>query len=146
LTPEKIQEVSREMAARVSARNSLLGFVRYVDPRFRISRHHEIVAEHFEAVERHDLDVLVINTPPRSSKTWLVTKNGSAWYVGRNPTHQLITASYSDELAKEYGRDVRDKINRQDYKNIFKVTLSEDSTAKNRWHTSEGGVFISTGI
>ena len=117
-----------------------------MDPRFRISYHHELVAEHFEAVERHELDVLVINMPPRSSKTWLITKNGSSWYIGRNPTHQVIASAYSDELAKEYGRDVRNKINSQDYQNVFPVQLSEDSTAKNRWHTSQGGVFISSGI
>jgi hypothetical protein len=50
---------------------------------------------------------LVINLPPRSLKSFLVSIAWVAWVLGRNPNLQIICASYSEELAHKFSRDCR---------------------------------------
>ena len=140
-------EAAQELLDRRMARANLVPFFEYVNPTFETAEHHKKIAAAFERVEQGLVDLLIINVPPRHTKTELLTKAGTAWYLGRHPERQVITCSYSDELAQEYGRHTRNRIGSQDYKNIFPgVSLRQDSQAANRWHTNAGGIFISSGI
>src|SRR6185437_11000958 len=49
-------------------------------------------------------------------------------------------------LAADFGRSVRNTIDGPEYRAIFNTKLAEDSQAKGKWHTSEGGVYYSVGI
>lgn len=84
--------------------------------------------------------------PPRHGKSEIASRRFPAWYLGRNPTHQIITASYNAELASDFGRAVRNIFSEQEYKNLFDVRLAQDSQAANRWHTDRGGVYVAVGI
>lgn len=67
--------------------------------------------------------------------------------MGRNPQRQFISASASAEFAAEFGRDVRNLIASQEYKALFpNVRLAEDSQAKNKWNTSDGGAYYAVGM
>ena len=140
-------EAASELLARRESTEHLIPFFKYVNPTFDVSEHHEKIAAAFERVEQGLVDLLIVNIPPRHTKSELLTKAGTAWYLGRHPERQVITCSYGDELAQEYGRHTRNRIDSQDYKNIFpNVSLRQDSQAANRWHTNAGGIFISAGI
>jgi predicted phage terminase large subunit-like protein len=85
--------------------------------------------------------------PPRHGKSELASKRFPAWCLGRNPSEQFISVSATAELAADFGRDVRNIINGQDYKALFKGTkLAEDSQAKGKWHTDAGGIYYSVGV
>src|SRR5262249_22762121 len=73
-------------------------------------------------------------------------KRFPAWYLGRQPHKQFISVSATAELAYDFGRDVRNIISSQEYREVFDTTLAEDSQAKGKWHTSHGGVFYAIGI
>jgi hypothetical protein len=60
-----------------------------------------------EAVERGDIDRLMIFMPPRHGKSELASKRFPAWCLGRNPTRQIIAAAYNSDLANDFGRNVR---------------------------------------
>jgi predicted phage terminase large subunit-like protein len=84
--------------------------------------------------------------PPRHGKSELASRRFPAWYLGRHPEQQFISASASATLAEDFGRDVRNLIASQEYAEIFDTRLSEDSQAKGRWMTDAGGSYFATGV
>lgn len=84
--------------------------------------------------------------PPRHGKSELASIRLPAWYLGRQPHKQFLSVSATDALATDFGRSVRNTIASPEYKAIFDTILAEDSQAKGKWHTSEGGVYYALGI
>ena len=106
-----------------------------------------LIAEKLEAVERGDIDRLMIWMPPRHGKSELASVRFPAWYLGRNPNHQIITASYAHKLAAKFGRQVRNLIAGSEFQLAFPgLTLAEDSQAKDLFNTNHGGVYMATGV
>lgn len=140
-------EALKSQLARRRARNSLLGFTEYTNPLYTSAGHHRLIAEKLEAVERGDIDRLMIFMPPRHGKSELASVRFPAWYLGRNPHHQVICASYAHKLAAKFGRQVRNLIGGKEYQDIFPgIELSEDSQAKDLFNTNHGGVYMATGV
>jgi predicted phage terminase large subunit-like protein len=89
---------------------------------------------------------LIINIPPRYSKTELAVVNFMAWCLGNVPDCEFIHASYSARLAANNLANVRDLVSHEDYRAIFPdVELDPSSTAKDHWKTKAGGVAYSAG-
>lgn len=84
--------------------------------------------------------------PPRHGKSELASKRFPAWFMGRNPSKQMIAASYNSELAGDFGRDVRNIVASNEYERLFETRLAQDSQAANRWHTSSGGSYVAAGV
>lgn len=143
---QELESLTKQLAAR-KARNSLLGFTSHTNPLYRVAAHHRLIAEKLESIERGDIDRLMIFMPPRHGKSELASVRFPAWYLGRNPSHQIITASYAHKLAAKFGRQVRNLIASPEYQATFPgITLSEDSQAKDLFNTSHGGVYMATGV
>ena len=140
-------QAAKELKSRRIARQSLIDYTEYTKPDFESATHHKIICEKLEAVERGEIDRLMIFAPPRHTKSELASRRFPSWYLGRNPNKQIITATYSGDLASDFGRDVRNIVKDQEYSNLFPdVSLSDDSKAANRWHTNHGGVYVSVGV
>src|SRR6478736_3920508 len=138
----ELETLTREMKAR-QAKRSLLAFTEFTNPPYERAGHHERIAAMLEAVERGEIDRLMIFMPPRHGKSELASVRFPAWYLGRNPAHQIITASYAHKLAAKFGRQVRNLIAGREYQSIFPgVLLSEDSQAKDLFNTGQGGVYM----
>ena len=130
-----------------AARDDLLRFTEAVNPAYVAAGHHRLIADKLEAVERGEIDRLMIFMPPRHGKSELASRKFPAWYLGRNPDKQIIAASYNSDLARDFGRDVRNLVNEPEYQGIFRgVELSADSQAANRMHTNHGGMYIAAGV
>ena len=110
-------------------------------------------SEHHAAIFRALLDVyngktkrLIINCPPRYSKTELAVINFVAWTLGRHPDCEFIHASYSARLAAKNSWHVRDMVQHPEYRKIFPmVELRDDSKAKDEWRTTQGGCMYAVG-
>jgi len=143
----EIHEAAVEKRKRRRARRSLLDFTAYTHPCWETGEHHKRICEHLEMVERGEIDRLMIFAPPRHSKSELASRRFPAWYLGRHPDRQIITASYGDVLATDIGADVRDLVRDPWYRNIFpNTTLRVDTTASGRWRTNQGGIYVAAGI
>lgn len=141
------QAVLKELQARENARNHLIDFTTYTMKGYRVGAHHRLLCEKLEAVERGEIKRLLITMPPRHGKSELASKRFPAWFLGRNPKNQIITTSYNASLASNFGRDVRNILKDNYFQNVFpNVELSNDSQAKDNWHTNQGGIYVSTGI
>ncbi|HDL3291624.1 TPA: phage terminase large subunit, partial [Mannheimia haemolytica] len=106
--------------------------------------HHELICAALMRVFRGECKRLIINIPPRYSKTEIAIVNFVAWCFGQVPDCEFIHASYSSTLAVNNSSNIRSLIQHEAYQEIFpNVTL--DSEAKNHWTTSQGGAFYATG-
>lgn len=134
------------MLKRRRARSSLIGFTEYTNPLYQAASHHALIAEKLEAVERREIDRVMIFTPPRHGKSELASRRFPAWYLGRNPFRHFIAASYNSDLASDFGREVRNIVASSPYSRLFDVALAQDSKAAERWHTGQGGMYVAAGV
>ena len=139
-------EAARLLLNRRSARTSLIGFTEQTNSRYETAPFHRQVAAKLEAVERGDIDRLMLMLPPRHGKSELASRRFPAFALGRDPARQFISVSATAELASDFGRDVRNVIAGQEYRTLFETTLADDSQARNKWHTDAGGIFYAIGI
>ncbi len=109
--------------------------------------HHQIISESFQDIAFGDEKRLIINMPPRHTKSEFASYLFPAWMIGRNPKMKIMQVSHNAELASRFGSKVRNLMNTKEYKQIFgDVTLREDSKAKGRWETNHGGEYFAAGV
>jgi predicted phage terminase large subunit-like protein len=143
----KLIEAINDKRTLSQANEKFMPFVERVWPGFIGGRHHKIMAEAFEKVARGDLKRLIINMPPRHTKSEFASYLLPAWFLGRDPHKKIIQASNTAELAVGFGRKVRNLVNSEDYKEIFPdVGLRADSKAAGRWNTNADGEYFAVGV
>lgn len=135
-----------ELARRELARRRLLDFITFNFPDYQTSWHHRLIASKLEAIERGDIKRLIITTPPRHGKSELVSVQFPSWLIGKDKNRNIIQASYSGDLATDFGRQVRNIIAGEKYKHLFDVSLAEDSQAKGKWNTDGRGAYNAVGV
>jgi predicted phage terminase large subunit-like protein len=127
--------------------DKFIKFVEKVWPTFISGRHHKIMAAAFERVARGELKRLIINMPPRHTKSEFASYLLPAWFLGRFPHKKVIQTSHTAELAVGFGRKVRNLVDSDVYTNIFpNLSLQVDSKAAGRWNTSKGGDYFAIGV
>nr|WP_231609663.1 phage terminase large subunit [Pseudoalteromonas sp. SWYJZ19] len=84
--------------------------------------------------------------PPRHGKSEIGSKTFPSWYLGRNPTHEVIICSYAGDLAEDFSRKCRDLLDSDKFKAAFKTRLSADSKSVKKWATTDGGSFTAAGV
>lgn len=139
-------EAKKELAKRELARRKLSEFVRYNFPEYQFNWHHNLLIEKLEQVETGAVKRLIVMMPPRHGKSELCSIQFPAWLIGRNKDRHIIQASYSADLAVDFGRQTRNLIAATEYNNLFKTKLSEDSQAKGKWNTNGRGAYNAVGV
>jgi len=140
---EKLEALKRNK----NAQEKFMAFVREVWPSFIGGRHHAKMAEAFERVARGELKRLIINMPPRHTKSEFASYLLPAWFLGKYPGKKVIQTSHTAELAVGFGRKVRNLVDTDTYHSIFPdLSLSADSKAAGRWNTSKGGDYFAIGV
>ena len=130
-----------------AARGNFIPFVNAVWPGFIAGRHHKIVAEKLEAVANGTLKRLIINMPPRHTKSEFASYLFPAWFIGRRPDLKIMQATHTADLSIRFGRKVRNLMDGEDYKKVFPdVKLRVDSKAAYRWETDDGGEYYAAGV
>ena len=127
-------------------RNNFLPFVREMWSAFIPGKHHRDMAEAFERVAEGKLKRLIINMPPRHTKSEFASYLLPAWFLGKFPEKKIIETAHTAELAVGFGRKVRNLVNTPDYQAIFPTKLSTDSKAAGRWNTNKGGDYFAIGV
>ena len=147
MNPQTQANLARqEIARRILAKRRFLDFIKYINPWFNVSWHHRVVADALERIEQGKCKRLMIFMPPRHSKSEMVSVNFPPYVLGKDKDRNIIEASYSAELATEFGRQARNIVDSQEYKNIFDTTLSEDSKSKSTWSTNGRGKYNALGV
>jgi predicted phage terminase large subunit-like protein len=130
-----------------SAEKNFIEFVKRVWPSFIGGRHHQRMARAFERVANGETKRLIINMPPRHTKSEFASYLLPAWFLGRFPGKKVIQTSHTAELAVGFGRKVRNLVDAESYKEIFPgVALQADSKAAGRWATNGRGEYFAIGV
>jgi predicted phage terminase large subunit-like protein len=123
-----------------------LKFVKTVWPDFVEGSHHKKIAEQFNRLAEGKINRLIINMPPRHTKSEFASFLLPAWMIGKNPKLKIIQTTHTAELAVRFGRKAKTLIDSEEYKKIFQTTLREDSQAAGRWETDQGGEYFAAGV
>ena len=137
----------RTRTTRKKAEAKFMDFVKEVWPTFIGGRHHARMAAAFERVANGEIKRLIINMPPRHTKSEFASYLLPAWFLGKFPHKKVIQTSHTAELAVGFGRKVRNLVDSEAYKRIFPaVELQTDSKAAGRWNTNFGGDYFAIGV
>ena len=132
---------------REEANGDFLAFVREAWPAFIEGNHHRVMADAFNRIASGDLKRLIINMPPRHTKSEFASHLFPAWYLGKFPDRKVIQTAHTAELAVGFGRKVRNLVGSSEYATMFPgVELSADSKAAGRWNTNKGGDYFAIGV
>jgi predicted phage terminase large subunit-like protein len=105
------------------------------------------MARAFEKVAKGDLKRLIINMPPRHTKSEFASYLLPSWFLGQYPEKKVIQTAHTAELAVGFGRKVRNLVDSPEYQDIFPgAALQTDSKAAGRWNTSKGGEYFAIGV
>jgi predicted phage terminase large subunit-like protein len=132
---------------REKAETDFIKFAHSMWPGFIDGRHHKVMAKAFERVARGEVKRLIINMPPRHTKSEFASYMLPAWFLGKFPKKKIIQCSNTAELAVGFGRKVRNLLDSEQYAEIFpNVKLRHDSKAAGRWATNDGGEYFAIGV
>jgi len=138
---------ARKSITYTQARSDFMAYVKYVWPNFIHGRHHEKMAAAFQRVAEGKVKRLIINMPPRHTKSEFASYLLPSWFLGMFPDKKIIQTSHTAELAVGFGRKVRNLVDSDAYKDIFPtVALQADSKAAGRWATNFAGEYFAIGV
>ena len=133
--------------SREKGQKSFMDFVQTMWPGFIHGRHHALMAKKFEEIAAGKTKRLIINMPPRHTKSEFASYMLPAWFLGKFPNKKIIQCSNTAELAVGFGRKVRNLVDSEAYAKVFpNVALRSDSKAAGRWSTSGNGEYFAIGV
>ena len=137
----------RASLLREEAQEDFLKFVHTMWPGFINGRHHKVMARKFQEIASGKIKRLIINMPPRHTKSEFASYMLPAWFLGKYPNKKIIQTSNTAELAVGFGRKVRNLVGSEQYSKIFpNVNLRQDSKAAGRWSTNKDGEYFAIGV
>ena len=136
-----------ELEYQQKTQTDFLLFVKSVWTDFIQGKHHVKYAEKLEKVANGTLKRLIVNMPPRHTKSEFASYLFPAWFIGKNPKAKLMQTTHNAELAFRFGRKMKNLIDSPEYrKNFPDVKLAFDSKAAGRWETNQGGEYFAAGV
>lgn len=144
-------DLARDLAIEIEAKEDLYFFTRYMFKERRKYKwlhnwHHRLICDALMKVFNGETKRLIINIPPRYSKTEIAVVNFMAWCFGKVPDCEFIHISYSAMLAANNAFQTRNLVMEPAYQKVFPdLALRDDSKAKDNWRTEKGGVCYATG-
>jgi len=144
---QMMREKLRDIPPQKLAFKSYLSYIAFRYPSYRFSKHHILIAQALMKIESGDLKRLIVTMPPRHGKTMSISEFFPTWYIGRNPTHQIIATTYSWERSGDVGRKVRNLMIDPVHMDIFPhCTLNIGSKSINKLTTDQEGTYFSVGV
>lgn len=121
-----------------------------IDPSYQLEWFHSEIAvkleQGYRRLKRGEDVRIMIFMPPRHGKSDMATQKLPSWILGKDPATPIMVASYSDELATDFGQMTRDIMQLPAYQIMFKSRLRSDAKAKGKWMTDEGGGYTAVGV
>lgn len=133
-------------------KRSLRAFVehawQYVEPTktFVSNWHIDTLCDVLERVSRGEITQLLINVPPGTMKSLLVSVFWPAWEWTHHPELRYLTASYSGHLTVRDNLKVRDIIQSAWYQKYYGMRLVDDQNQKTLFKNDRGGWRIATSV
>lgn len=147
---DKLLDEVKVYQAAVEREKAQMNFMEYVKmmwPGFVHGRHHALMAKKFEAIAKGEMKRVIINMPPRHTKSEFASYLLPSWFLGKHPSKKVIQCSNTADLAVGFGRKVRNLVDSEQYASVFPdVSLRQDSKAAGRWATNKNGEYFAIGV
>jgi len=144
LQKELLEEQLRKLDL---AEKRFIPFVKHVWPEFIEGDHHRKIAQKFEDIASGKIKRLIVNMPPRHTKSEFASYLFPAWMVGKNPKLKVIQTTHTGELAVRFGRKMKNLVDQESFRQVFEdCRIAADSKAAGRWETNKGGEYYAAGI
>jgi predicted phage terminase large subunit-like protein len=165
LTPKQVEELKRDirrnvellriLEAKEACEGSLRKFIKHAWPviepgvEYVSSWHIDAIAEHLEAVSRGEIRKLIINVPPRSSKSSICSIMFPAWTWIWAPERKFLFASYDLNLSMRLSRQCRNLIGsawyQRNWQDKFRIPTGKGGMdTKKRFDNDRGGYRMAT--
>ena len=142
-----IQNRIEQLGVKEKSQTDFIEYVKHVWDGFIEGEHHKLFAEKLERVAQGKCKRLIVNMPPRHTKSEFASVFFPSWIMGLNPDMKIMQTTHTAELSARFGRKVRNLMDTDEYKQIFdKVSLSADSKSAGRWETNKGGEYFAAGV
>ena len=142
-----IKERLQQIDNKTQAKKDFLSYVKAVWDGFVEGEHHKLFARKLEDVARGKIKRLIVNMPPRHTKSEIASVYFPSYMMGLKPDMKIMQTTHTAELSQRFGRKVRNLMDTEEYKRVFdNVTLSADSKSAGRWETSVGGEYFAAGV
>jgi hypothetical protein len=143
LLKEKLDSFSQQE----KCKESFLEYINHMWPEFICGKHHKIFAEKLEKVAKGEINRLIVNMPPRHTKSEFASTYFPSFIMGLRPNMKIMQTTHTGELAVRFGRKVRNLMDQKEYKQIFpEVKLQADNKSAGRWETNKGGEYFAAGV
>jgi predicted phage terminase large subunit-like protein len=148
ITAEQYKQLRQELC-----RESFYDFIRELAPGYQFNFHHLLLIQALQQLADGQIKQLLVMIPPRHGKSELVSRLFPAWMLARNPTEQIIAASYSADLAGAMSRDCQRVMSSEAYKDVFPKTKLAEAKDAGAIRTSKRfdivggkGYYLSAGV
>ena len=142
-----IQDRIKKLDTSGKAKQDFIHYIKNVWDGFIEGEHHKLFAKKLEAVAQGKCKRLIVNMPPRHTKSEFASVYFPSWIMGLKPDMKIMQTTHTAELSARFGRKVRNLMDTTEYKQIFEnVNLSADSKSAGRWETSHGGEYFAAGV
>jgi len=142
----RLKELAEKKYKQEKIKNDFMAFVKEMWPEFIEGRHHQEIAKKFNDIANGKIKRLIINMPPRHTKSEFASFLLPSWMVGRKPDLKIIQTTHTTELAIRFGRKAKTLMDSPEYKKVFDTRLREDSQAAGKWETEQGGEYYAAGV
>ena len=143
----QLQERLSVLDIQEKARDSFMEYIRYIWPGFVEGRHHRIIADKLTRVAKGECKRLIVNMPPRHTKSEFASVYFPSWIMGLRPDMKIMQTTHTADLSIRFGRKVRNLMDTEEYKRVFsQVKLAADSKSAGRWETGQGGEYFAAGV
>ena len=142
----KLHALLKKKEKQEQVKNDFMVFVKEMWPEFVEGRHHKEIAAVFNKLAKGESKRIIINMPPRHTKSEFASFLLPAWMVGRKPDLKIIQTTHTTELALRFGRKAKTLLDSPEYQKIFQTRLREDSQAAGKWETEQGGEYYAAGV
>ena len=142
-----LQERLSLLETQDKAKDSFMEYIRYIWPGFIEGDHHRIIADKLTRVAKGELKRLIVNMPPRHTKSEFASIYFPSWAMGLRPDMKIMQTTHTADLSINFGRKVRNLMDSDEYSKIFgEVSLASDSKSAGKWQTNKGGEYFAAGV
>ena len=128
-------------------KESFMDYVRYIWDGFIEGEHHRLIADKLTEVAQGKCKRLIVNMPPRHTKSEFASVYFPSWVMGLKPDMKIMQTTHTADLSVRFGRKVRNLMDTDEYKRMFSdVSLAADSKSAGRWQTAQGGEYFAAGV
>lgn len=131
-----------------AARGDMISYMLTLHNNMRVTRFSEALAYEAQRALEGKHDRVLVEAPPRHGKSYVLSENAPAWYLGKYSSRKIILASHTEQLATDFGTIVKRNMSDPKHEAIFgeQAGVSRFKAANHNFRTNDGGEFMAVGV